>query len=136
MHVRVDADFFVEDFSESIAVAEIKRLESTPRLSRIVVHNETVYLAGITSVIREASVALQTRNVLATIDERLASVGSSKEKILTAQIWLKDIASDFAEMNEVWESWVPINASPARATCEAKLASPEQLIEILVTAAL
>ncbi|MDB5891376.1 MAG: hypothetical protein JWP47_2207 [Polaromonas sp.] len=116
-------------------MSNIQRLESTPRLSRTVVHNGVVYLAGITSAVREGSIATQTQSVLDTIDARLASVGSSKEKILSAQIWLKDINTDFVPMNAVWEAWVPASGSPARATCEAKLAAPELLIEIIVIAA-
>jgi enamine deaminase RidA (YjgF/YER057c/UK114 family) len=115
-------------------MAEIERYESTPRLSRAVIHADTVYLAGITSAARDADIAVQTRSVLETIDHRLASVGSSREKLLSAQIWLKDIDSHFAGMNAVWESWVPAGCTPARATCEAKLASPELLVEIIVIA--
>jgi enamine deaminase RidA (YjgF/YER057c/UK114 family) len=74
--------------------------------------------------------------VLDTIDARLASVGSGKEKILSAQIWLKNIDRDFAGLNAVWEAWVPSDAVPTRATCEAKLAAPELLVEIIVIAAL
>jgi enamine deaminase RidA (YjgF/YER057c/UK114 family) len=65
----------------------------------------------------------------------LASVGSSKERMLTTQIWLKDINADFAAMNEVWEAWIPQGA-PTRATGEAKLAVPSLLIEVIVTAAI
>jgi enamine deaminase RidA (YjgF/YER057c/UK114 family) len=115
-------------------MTDIQRFESTPRLSRAVVHNGVVYLAGITSAVRDGSIAAQTQSVLDTIDARLASVGSSKEKILSAQIWLKDLTTHFTPMNEVWEAWVPASGSPARATCEAKLAAPELLIEIIVIA--
>jgi enamine deaminase RidA (YjgF/YER057c/UK114 family) len=116
-------------------MSEIQRYESTPRLSRTVVHNGLVHLAGITSAVRDGDITVQTRSVLDTIDARLASVGSSKEKILSAQIWLKDIDADFSSMNAVWEDWVPASGSPARATCEAKLAAPNLLIEIIVVAA-
>ena len=116
-------------------MADIQRLESTPRLSRVVVHNGVIYLAGITSAVRDGDIAVQTQSVLNTIDQRLASVGSSKEKMLSAQIWLKDIDGDFAAMNAVWEAWVPASGSPARATCEAKLAAASLLIEIIVIAA-
>ncbi len=117
-------------------MSDIQRYESTPRLSRTVVHNGIAYLAGITSAVRDGDIATQTKSVLDTIDARLASVGSNKEKILSAQIWLKNIAEDFAPMNAVWEAWMPAGCSPARATCEAKLASPSLLLEIIVVAAL
>lgn len=117
-------------------MSDIQRYESTPRLSRAVVHNGVVHLAGITSSVRDGDITVQTKSVLDTIDARLASVGSSKEKILSAQIWLKDIDRDFAGLNAVWEAWVPADAAPTRATCEAKLAAPELRVEIIVTAAL
>ena len=117
-------------------MSDIQRYESTPRLSRVVVHKDLVYLAGITSAARDGDIKAQTQSVLDTIDARLASVGSSKKKILSAQIWLKDIARDFAGLNAVWEAWVPADAAPTRATCEAKLAAPELLVEIIVVAAL
>lgn len=117
-------------------MSDIQRYESTPRLSRVVVHKDVVYLAGITSAVRDGDITVQTKSVLDTIDARLASVGSSKKKILSAQIWLKDIARDFAGLNAVWEAWVPADAVPTRATCEAKLAAPELLVEIIVVAAL
>lgn len=117
-------------------MSDIQRYESTPRLSRVVVHNGVVHLAGITSAVRDGDITVQTKSVLDTIDARLASVGSSKEKILSAQIWLKDIDRDFAGLNAAWEAWVPADAVPTRATCEAKLAAPELLVEIIVTAAL
>jgi enamine deaminase RidA (YjgF/YER057c/UK114 family) len=113
----------------------IQRYESTPRLSRAVVHNGVVYLAGVTSAVRDGDITVQTQSVLDIVEARLASVGSSKQKILSAQIWLKDIDAHFAAMNAVWEDWLPTNCSPARATCEAKLASPNLLIEIVVIAA-
>jgi len=116
-------------------MSDIQHYESTPRLSRAVVHNGIVHLAGITSAVRDGDIGVQTKSVLDTIDARLASVGSSKEKILSAQIWLKDIDAHFAPMNAVWEAWVPASGSPARATCEAKLAAPNLLIEIIVIAA-
>ncbi|UUZ73198.1 RidA family protein [Polaromonas sp. P1(28)-8] len=117
-------------------MSDIQRYESTPRLSRVVVHNGIVHLAGITSAVRDGDIIVQTKSVLDTIAARLASVGSSKGKILSAQIWLKDIDRDFAGLNTVWEAWVPADAVPTRATCEAKLAAPELLVEIIVTAAL
>lgn len=113
----------------------IQRYQSNQRLSRVVVHNGTVYLAGVTASDRSGDIGAQTADVLAKIDDYLASVGSNRSRLLSVQIWLRDIARDFAGMNEAWGAWVPQDAVPARATCEAKLASPELLVEIIVTAA-
>lgn len=115
-------------------MVNIVRKFSNKRLSRLVIHGDTVYLAGITSS-EPGDVSVQTRNVLATIDDLLAQAGTSKENLLTVQIWLKDISRDFDAMNAVWAQWAPVDALPTRATCEAKLALDDLLVEIIVTAA-
>lgn len=113
--------------------AAITRLEPGKRMSNAVIHNGTVYLAGQVGEPGD-DVATQTRTVLAEIDRLLALAGSDKTRILMAQIWLADI-STFAQMNAVWDAWVPQGHTPARATGESKLAGPEYLVEIIVTAA-
>jgi enamine deaminase RidA (YjgF/YER057c/UK114 family) len=104
-------------------------------MSRAVVHGDTVYLAGIVAANPDADVAIQTRQILETIDGLLATAGTSKSKILTATIWLADI-STFGEMNGVWDAWVDPANTPARATVEARLAAPAYKVEIMVIAAL
>lgn len=111
----------------------IRRIEPGRRMSQAVVHGDTVYLAGQVGAPGESVVA-QTRAVLAQIDRLLAEAGSDKSRILTATIWLADIA-DFAEMNSVWDDWVDPANPPARATGESRLAAPEYRVEIIVTAA-
>ncbi len=111
----------------------ITRLHTGPRMSQAVVHGDTVYLAGQVGE-PGASVTDQTKAVLAQIDSLLAETGSAKSAILTAQIWLADMA-DFAEMNAVWDGWVDSANAPARATGEAKLATPDYKVEIIVVAA-
>lgn len=113
----------------------IQRFETGPRMSQAVVHGNTVYLAG--QVAQRAggkSVTEQTRDILETIDKLLAVAGTDKSKLLSAQIYLTDIAT-FGEMNKVWEGWVTPGHTPARATVEAKLAAPEYTVEIMVIAA-
>ncbi|MBB5751566.1 RidA family protein [Prosthecomicrobium pneumaticum] len=112
----------------------IKRLEVGPRMSQAVIHGNVVYLAGQVGKDGE-DVAAQTRSALAEVDRLLALAGSNKSKILSATIWLADIA-DFAEMNSVWDAWVDPQNTPARATGEAKLAAPRYKVEVIVTAAL
>src|SRR5690606_39052499 len=111
----------------------VRRIDVGPRMSQIVIHGNTVYLAGQTG--EGEGVAAQTKDILATIDELLAKAGTDKTKILQAIIWLSDM-STFAEMNAVWDSWVPQGNTPARATGEAKLAAPEYKVEIIITAAI
>lgn len=115
-------------------MAEIKRIECGPRMSEAVIHNGVVYLAGQVGNPGD-SVADQTRAVLAQVDRLLAEAGTDKTRILKAQIWLADI-TDFAEMNAVWDTWVPQGHCPARATGEAKLATPDYKVEVIVVAAL
>jgi enamine deaminase RidA (YjgF/YER057c/UK114 family) len=114
----------------------IERLHKGPRMSQVVIHNKTVYLAGqVAAAAQGKSVAEQTRNILSTIDALLAEAKTDKGRLLSATIWLTDM-STFAEMNQVWERWVTPGATPARATVlSTQLASPEYKIEIAVIAA-
>ena len=111
----------------------IRRIEPGARMSQAVVHGGIAYLAGQVGA-PGAGVAEQTRAVLDQIDRLLAEAGSDKSRLLTATIWLADIA-DFAEMNAVWDKWVDPANPPARATGESKLAAPEYKVEIIVVAA-
>ncbi|MBS7554794.1 RidA family protein [Ancylobacter dichloromethanicus] len=111
----------------------IKRIEVGPRMSQAVIHGSVAYLAG--QVAKGDGVAAQTEGVLAQIDALLAQAGTDKTKLLTATIYLADIAT-FAEMNAVWDQWVPAGNTPARATVEAALATPEYKVEIVVQAAI
>ena len=113
----------------------IQRYDTGPRMSEMVVHNGTIYLAGQIADDDAADITGQTQQVLAAIDELLARAGSDKSKVLRAQIFLVDLA-DFAAMNAVWESWVVPGHTPARATVQAALANPKWKVEIVVTAAL
>lgn len=112
----------------------ITRIEPGLRMSNAVVHNGTIYLAGQVGTSGDG-VAAQTRTILAEIDRILALAGSDKTRILMAQIWLADM-STFAEMNGEWDAWVAKGHTPGRATGESKLAGPNYLVEIIVTAAL
>ncbi|MGZ5102291.1 MAG: RidA family protein [Usitatibacter sp.] len=113
----------------------IQRYTVGKRLSEMVVHNGTVYLAGEVPDDTSKDITAQTEEVLAKIDKLLAQVGSDKSKILTAQIFLPDM-KDFAGMNAAWEKWVVAGRTPARATIEAKLANPAYKVEIMCVAAL
>jgi enamine deaminase RidA (YjgF/YER057c/UK114 family) len=112
----------------------IERKEVGARMSQIVIHGNTVYLAGVVAHANKGkSVTEQTKEVLATIDKHLAQAGSDKSKLLSANIWLADMGT-FAEMNAVWDAWVAPGQTPARATVEAKLAAPDYKVEIMVVA--
>ncbi len=115
-------------------MADIQRIETGKRMSMAVIHDGIVHLAGVVGK-PGGDVAQQTRDCLAEIDRLLALAGSDRTRILRAQIWLADIARDYAAMNAAWDAWVPAGHAPARATGEAKLATPEYVVEIIVTAA-
>lgn len=110
----------------------ITRIETSARMSKIVKHNGVAYLCG--QVGAGDNVGDQTRDCLSRVEALLETAGSSKDQILQAIIWLADM-NDFAEMNAVWDAWVPTDAAPARACGEAKLARSELKVEIIITAA-
>ena len=112
----------------------IVRHESGPILSLAVENGNTVYLAGIVPKNLKNDIKGQTAEVLAEIDRLLAKAGSSKSKLLAANIWVTDIRNR-AAMNEVWSAWTDPKNLPVRACVEAKLADPRALVEIMVVAA-
>ena len=110
----------------------IERIDTGQRMSKIVKHNGVAYLCG--EVGDGATVGEQTRECLDRVEALLGKAGSSPERMLQVVIWLANM-TDFAEMNAVWDAWVPDGHAPARACGEAKLARPELKVEIIVTAA-
>ena len=104
------------------------------RMSKIVIHNDTIYLCGQVAKDSDADIEEQTLSMLDKVDDLLLQAGSDREHILSATIYLKDMKY-FAEMNAVWDAWVIEGASPARACVEASLARPELLVEVSVIAA-
>ncbi|MCC6469110.1 MAG: RidA family protein [Alphaproteobacteria bacterium] len=112
----------------------VKRHNVGPRMSQVVENGNTVYLAGLTADDPSQDVKGQTKQILAKIDNLLKLAGTDKSKVLSANIWLTDIAT-WSQMNEVWDAWVSPGNTPARATVEAKLAAPGLKVEIMVQAA-
>jgi enamine deaminase RidA (YjgF/YER057c/UK114 family) len=119
-------------------MADIRRIDTTqppgPRMSRCVVHGDTVYLCGLTAADTSQDVKGQTKQILERIDHYLREAGSSKTKLLAANLSIKDMAL-FRDMNSVWNEWVDPQNPPARACVQAQMARPEVLVEIMVTAA-
>ncbi|WP_189051897.1 RidA family protein [Aliidongia dinghuensis] len=117
-------------------MAKLTRIGVGPRLCEAVIHGDIIYLSGqVADKAAGQSVAAQTTDILGQIDRILADAGTDKTKIIEATIWLADI-STFAEMNSVWDKWVPQGNTPSRACVEAKLARPDLTVEIRVNAAL
>lgn len=115
-------------------MSTITRIEAGARMSKAVIHGDTVYLAGIVADDPKQDVTSQTKQVLAEIDRLLTLAGTDKTKLLRTNIWLADM-KDFGAMNAVWDTWVSQGNTPARATVEASLATPDYKVEIMVVAA-
>ena len=113
----------------------IERQDTKQRMSRIVIHNETVYLCGQVCADATQGIVEQTETMLEKVDGLLQQAGSDREHMLSATIYLRDM-KDFAAMNDVWDAWVPEGHAPARACVEARMARPELLVEISVVAAI
>ncbi len=111
----------------------IKRINTGQVLSQAVVHNNIAYVCGMTALDRTKGLEDQTRQVFQRIDDVLREAGSDKSKILTATIWLADIATRPA-MTQVWKEWLPSNSLPARAAMEAVLGDGI-LVEVMLQAA-
>ncbi|MCK5898329.1 MAG: RidA family protein [Methylococcales bacterium] len=104
------------------------------RMSKIIIHNNTLYLCGQVAKDSKADITEQTRSMLEKVDVLLAEAGSDRKHILSATLYIKDMV-DFAKMNAVWDEWVIEGYSPARACVQASLAREELLVEISVVAA-
>ena len=113
----------------------ITRHHGNQRMSQIVIHGDTIYLAGQVAADASADITVQTQQVLQKVDKLLSEAGSDNSKILSAQIWIASMGH-FAAMNAVWDAWVPEGNAPARACIEARLASPDLLVEVGIVAAL
>ena len=113
----------------------IQRMHIGDRMSQVVVHGNTVYVAGqVASGAPGGSVAEQTQDILDRIDGYLAEAGTDKSKLLSATLWINDMKK-FAEMNAVWDAWVSPSQTPCRACVEAQLASDKYDVEIMLIAA-
>ncbi len=118
-------------------MSAISRIETSERMSKIVIHNNTVYLCGQVGADQNGptSMTRQTETMLARVDSLLEQAGSGRDLILSATIYVREM-KDFAEMNQVWDVWVPEGHAPARACVEARMARPDLLVEISVVAAM
>jgi len=116
-------------------MSDIDRIDCGPRMSEAVVKGNRIYCSGMIPEDTSADITGQVKQALAEIDSLLAKGGSDRTKILTATIWLADIA-DFAALNAVWDAWVVPGQTPARATVQARLNDPHMKVEIMVVAAI
>lgn len=113
----------------------IQKFDSDETLSEIAIYNGVVYLAGQVPDDDNLDITGQAKQVFANIDKALTKAGTDKSKLLTAQVFIKEL-SDFDGFNTAWQAWVVDITPPTRATVQANLVNPNWLIEIVVTAAL
>ena len=116
-------------------MTDIRRIDQNQRRSRALVHGGLVYLSGQVPDDRSVGVREQARAVLQKIDDLLAEAGTSKARLLSAQVWLKSM-DDFAAFNEVWDAWVVPGQTPTRCCGKVELNDPRCLVEIVAVAAL
>jgi enamine deaminase RidA (YjgF/YER057c/UK114 family) len=113
----------------------LKRYDGDGRMSKAVIHNDTIYLRGLTIADKTMDVTQQTQAVLSMVEELLNKHGSDKNHILSAIIHLKEIGL-FDQMNLVWDKWVEKGHEPARTCVEAIMSHEDILVEITIIAAL
>ena len=111
----------------------IERIRPEPRMSDIVIHNNTIYYTAVPENL-DANAKDQTAETLAIIDAALTEAGSDKSKILDATLFLVN-KEDFPAMNEAWDAWVSPGNAPVRCTVQANLINPKYKIEIKIIAA-
>tara|TARA_B110000977_G_scaffold6405_2_gene8966 strand:- start:41 stop:400 length:360 start_codon:yes stop_codon:yes gene_type:complete len=113
----------------------IQRHDAQVRMSKAVIHGDTIYLCGQTAGGSDATdISAQTQVALERVEALLNELNSSKSHILSALLHIKSMG-DFAAMNAVWDAWLPAGCAPARSTVQADLARPELLFEVTVVAA-
>ena len=115
-------------------MSDVQRLDPGPRMSKAVRHGDTIYTMGHVARDRDGDIKAQTADILERLDTTLAEMGTDKSKILSVTIYLADMA-EFADMNEVWDTWVNRSEAPARTTLGAPLATPEIRVEMTAIAA-
>lgn len=115
-------------------MSNIARTNVGKRLSDMAVYNGVAYLAGQVADDATQDITGQTTQILHTIDQLLAAAGTDKTRLLMVQIIVANM-KEFDGMNKAWDAWVPAGSTPPRATIEARLASPDYKVEIVVTAA-
>ena len=112
----------------------VQRLHVQKRFSEIAISGNLIHLAGQLASDTSLDIKGQTQQTLDYIDQFLADAGSDKSHILSVMIFVKDIAINYAPMNEVWDAWVADIEALPRTCIEANMNRPEILVEMTVVA--
>ncbi len=102
-----------------------------PTRSRSVVHNGVVTTVAVADT-KVPDLYKQACDALAVVERNLAEAGTTKDRILTAMIYITDIRNK-DEFNRAWDEWVDLQNPPLRA-CVGIALEAEDLVEIVVTA--
>ena len=103
-----------------------------PTRCRAVVHNGVATLFAVAPELG-SSMYDQTTAALAAADKTLVEVGSSRDRILTATVFIADMRQK-DEMNRAWDEWADRINPPMRVCVSAGLTGA-CLVEMLITAA-
>ena len=112
---------------------EIGRYESNGRFCQAVSYNGLLFLSGFVDIEQDTFEG-QARSVFAKIDTILEKYGSSRDLILSANVYLK-AATMVDVFNGLWLEWVVAGCEPVRTTIAAEMVHPAVLVEITVVAA-
>lgn len=113
---------------------DIQRIGVTPRYADAVVSGGVVHAVEVPAD-EHGDIAEQTRGLLSALEATLERAGSSKARLLTATVYLTDMA-DYDGFNAVWDAWLVPGCAPSRACVKvAGLARAGWRVEVVVSAA-
>ena len=115
----------------------VQHIESKVTYSEAVVHAGTAYLSGQVpwKTAETGSFREQADEVFGLVEKALHAAGSSKERILSMQVFLKDPAT-YSEMNAAFLAWLGGAKPPARNTiCGVQFPNPFWQLEVVCVGA-
>ncbi|WP_417553280.1 RidA family protein [Marinomonas fungiae] len=112
----------------------IHRINPCKRWSDVTIFNGIANFVEVPESDTSADITGQVEQIFAQVEQRLASIGSDKSRILSTTIYITDFAN-LSALNDVWDEWFPEGCAPSRACVKAELADPEFLVEMVFTAA-
>lgn len=102
--------------------------------SDVVAFNGIVFLSGMAATDPNGDLGSQSRDVFAQIDSTLKRAGSHKSRLLSVQVWLKNIR-DWDDFNEFYAGWIDSANKPCRSTVQAELPDVRYLLKVACIAA-
>lgn len=114
-------------------MTDLKRFVPTRINHRVVEAGGILHFGGLIAGDLTADMEGQTAQICAKIDALLAEVGSSKERLVSAMLYITDFGQKEG-MNDAWLAWMPAEHLPTRATIGVAELGENVLIEIVVTA--